>query len=60
MEEYLMETPSIVYMNLLSIYCSGSNNQSEDWIDYIKRCSLDEIFIHRLKTGVVSELPVIY
>ena len=30
MEEYLMETPSIVYMNLLSIYCSGSNNQSED------------------------------
>ena len=47
MEEYLMETPSIDYMNhLIQDKVQELINQSEDELDYIKRCYIfvrDEI-----------------
>jgi len=47
MEEYLMETPSIDYRNhLIQDKVQELINQSEDELDYIKRCYIfvrDEI-----------------
>ena len=60
MEEYLMETPSIDYMNpLIQDKVRELMNQSEDNLDYIKRCYIfvrDEIsHSWDIKTGVVSK-----
>ena len=59
MEEYLMETPSIDYMNpLFQDKVRELMNQSEDNLDYIKRCYIfvrDEIsHSWDIKTDVVS------
>ena len=59
MEEYLRETPSIDYMNpLIQDNVQELINQSEDEMDYIKRCYLfvrDEIsHSWDIKTDVVS------
>ena len=59
MEEYLMETPSIDYMNpLIQDNVQELINQSEDDLDYIKRCYLfvrDEIsHSWDIKADVVS------
>ena len=58
MEEYLMETPSIDYRNhLIQDKVQELINQSEDELDYIKRCYIfvrDEIsHSWDIKTGVV-------
>ena len=59
MEEYLMETPSIDYRNhLIQDKVQELINQSEDELDYIKRCYIfvrDEIsHSWDIKTDVVS------
>ena len=59
MEEYLMETPSIDYMNpLIQVKVQELMNQSEDDLNYIKRCFIfvrDEIsHSWDIKADVVS------